>query len=329
VAPASVTLLVEDLQSLARALPQNNRYPSLERILFHGRRRRVPAETPNHLRFQLFESEPADHMPVAALTYVSSRGEAPDGRSYWLRADPVTMRADMVRVFMLSSGFADLDPGEQKEVSLIIRAALEQDGIELAEVEAAHWCFSLNSPLEFEFTPLHKALGMDVAEALPEEKAAARWKRLMTEIQVELHQSQVNMKRRSQGRQEINSIWFWGGGYLPEVPGQRFDKVLSNDPVSRGLGILAGSQVSDQEQFSVNNGATLIDWTMESANAENEADRLEKLATQLIGSASVRAGGVTLLDGNGLAWDFSRHRQFAFWRRQKSLASAFPEDELP
>lgn len=325
-APASVTLLVEDLRSLAGALPQSKRYPSLERILFRGRRQHVPAETPNHLRFKLFEADPPEHLPVAALTYVSSRGEVPDGRSYWLRADPVTMRADMVRVFMLSSGFADLDGGEQKEVSLIIRSALEQDGIELAEVEAAHWCFSLNSPLEFEFTPLHEALGMDVAEALPDVKAAARWKRLMTEIQVELHQSQVNMKRRSQGRQEINSVWFWGGGNLPGVPGQRFDEVFSNDPVSRGLGILAGSQVSGQEQCSANNGATLIDWTMESANAENEADKLEKLATRLIGSDSVRAGGLTLLDGSGLAWDFSRHEQFAFWRRQKPLASAFPED---
>ena len=324
--PGRITLLVEDLSSLAAALPGDARYPALEHILARGRPFRIPAETPNHLRFSLFGLEPAGPLPVAALTEVSASGEIPAAGSYWLRADPVTMRADMTRVFVTGCGFPGFDSGERGDISAIVRDALDRAGIEIGEESGAPWCFELPQPLAFSFTPLHEALGMDVADALPTHEDARTWKRLMTDIQVDLHQSGVNVKRRAEGRPEVNSVWFWGGGGLPGTVPARFDAVVSDDPVSRGLGVLSGCPVHAPEDWKPTDGRVLVDWVMKSSDALEEAEALERVAERLLGHPD---HALRLVDGSGAGWRYARRDRLRFWKREAPLAAAMKRAGAP
>ena len=247
VEPVRIILLVEDLGRLAAAVPRSVRCPALERLWSRGQSCDLDMPTANHLRFHLFGVDSTGPLPVAALTHVSDRQQRPDNSYYWLRADPVTMWADMARVFMTQFGFADLDPFERNEIENCIRAVLRQEGFHLHSHHPERWCIPLDAPLDFTFTPLDKALGMDVADALPEHPEARHWRRILNEIQIALHNAPVNVRRRAGGRREINSVWFWGGGFIPDAaPHDAFQTVYSDDPVSRGLAIINDCRCLEQ-----------------------------------------------------------------------------------
>lgn len=325
-----ITLLIEDLGRLAPAVPANSRSPALEVILARGNRQQITAASPNHLRFHLYGIEPDGQIPVAALTHVNDREHKPQNDYYWLRGDPVTMWADMARVFMTDYGFADLNPYERNEIENCIRAVLMDEGINMHSDHPERWCIALDKPLDFEFTPLDEALGMNVAEALPEHPEARHWRRILNEIQVALHHCPVNVRRRQRGKQEINSVWFWGGGFIPDAtPHDLFDTVYSNNPVARGLAIINDCRLkrkyeAEMAQFGRDGRSILVDWSVDSRDAVEEIEHIEKLAGALLQQVVSGQAVLTLIDGGGESWIFDRSAQRRFWRRRKPITNTFP-----
>lgn len=328
--PLHVTLLIEDLGRMVAALAPDTRLPALERILSRGAPLRRAAATANHLRFALFGIEPDGPLPVAALTHVGDRAARPEDDFYWLRVDPVTVWADMARVFMTRYDFAELDPYERNEIENCVRSVLQEAGIELRGDHPERWCIPLGEPLQFAFTPLDQALGMDLAEALPDHPEAAYWRRVLTEIQVALHNSPVNARRRAAGRREVNSVWFWGGGFLPAAtPRYVLDTVYSDCAVTRGLAIINDCRLKPLEEclnsdFVTDGQAALIDWTPGPGDAEEELFCLELLARRLLDLAD--RGRLTLIiyDGSGEGRSYDRTARRRFWRRNSPLARVLP-----
>jgi hypothetical protein len=325
-----VTLLVEAFRNLIGAMDQPHRFEALERIVSKGTACHLPSVTSNHLRFSLFGIEPEGNLPVAALTHVSDRKKRPQGDYFWLRSDPVTMWADMAKVFMTSHGFADLNPYERNEIENCIRAVLMEEGIDMQSDHPERWCIALNDPLQFEFTPLDEALGMSVADALPGHPEALFWRRILNEIQVALHNCPVNMRRRQRGRQEINSVWFWGGGFIPEAsPHDLIDTVYSDHPVTRGLAIINDCRLKKQGKagrhgFSRDGRSVLIDWTPISRYATEELEQLENLARQLVSLVDQDRIELTLYDGSGSGRLYNRKARRRFWKRSVPLSSSLP-----
>lgn len=322
-----ITLLVEALRHFVSAAPPDTEWPVLEAIWSQGSPTRLASATVNHLRFALFGLEPTGDLPVAALTHVSDRRSRTVGDYYWLRADPVTVWADMARVFMTRHGFADLDPGDRDEIENCIRGVLQREGFDLHADHPERWCIPLARPLEFSFTPLDDALGMDLGDALPDHPEARHWRRILTEIQVELHNCPVNMRRRSAGRREINSVWFWGGGFLPDATiSHVIDTVYADDAVSRGLGIISDCRVrplngiADPDLDDIGH-AVLIDWHSDTATPEAALARLEDLAGRLLKRVSGRQVELAMYDGSGEGRRYGRSEGRRFWRRRRRLSS--------
>lgn len=321
-----LTLIVEDFRQMVGAVKEPHRFPALEQLISRGKPCRIPSDSANHLRFALFGIEPDGVLPVAALTHVSDRKTAPQDDYFWLRSDPVTLWADMAKVFMTSHGFADLDPLERNEIENCIRSVLMEEGIDLHADHPERWCIALNEPLEFEFTSLDDALGMDLADALPGHHKARYWRRILNEIQVALHNCPVNIRRRQSGRQEINSVWFWGGGFIPDAaPHDLIDTVYSNNPVTRGLAIINDCRLKSQRfaaqgKFSRDGRSIMIDWLPASGYAVEELEQLESLTRQLLLLAD--HGKLVLFlysgDGEGRKYDRRAHRRF--WKRKAPLS---------
>jgi len=313
------------------ALDGESRFPALEMVLSRGRACRIESASANHLRFALFGIEPDGILPVAALTHVSDRKkEALQDNYYWLRGDPVTMWADMAKVFMTSHGFADLDPYERNEIEICIRTVLLDEGVDFHSDHPERWCIALNEPLKFDFTPLDEALGMDLADALPQHPEARFWRRILNEIQVALHNCPVNIRRRQSGKQEINSVWFWGGGFIPDAtPHNLIDTVYSNHPVTCGLAIINDCRLQKQGwaghgNFSRDGRSILIDWVPATQYAAEELEQLEGLARQLLKLTDQGKIALTLYDGGGEGRLYDRSARRRFWRRKVPLAAALP-----
>lgn len=324
-----ITLLAEDLSALAAAAPAGLRLPVLERLLGRGRRQRFGGESPDHIRFSLFGIEAAGALPIAALTRAADRADKPESDAYWLRSDPVTLWADMARVYMTHFGFADLDPCERDEIEGCLRSVLEEEGIQLQGDHPERWCIPLAKPPGFDFMPLPSALGRDLGDSLPAHPEALFWRRLLGEIQVALHNCPVNVRRRGEGRREINSVWFWGGGFMPAQQGSvAIDTVYSNHPVSSGLAILndcrrqplCGLWQDDLDDA----GRTLIDWTLNSTDPVTELNALERFLASLLPLLHQGKRRLTLIDGSGAARVYGRPQACLFWRRRRPLSSSLP-----
>jgi len=73
------------------------------------------------------------------------------------------------------------------------------------------------------------------------ENQPVQWRRLQTEIQMVLHQHEVNEEREQQGLQPINSVWCWGGHPLPERMSAPELELYADDLFTAGLAAASGS----------------------------------------------------------------------------------------
>lgn len=335
-APSSrLSILVEHLQPLARVVARapvdtpgiDSDRSALLRFLSRADAVPVQAEEADRTRCRLFGLEDIDSPPVAALTNLAETGAnaAPESPGYWIRIDPVMLRADRMRVFVLGAGMADYDEGEQAEVLRCIGEVLQEQG--LAPIAGqAHVRVALDNPLPFRFLPVGRVLGMDLGDALPDHPEARPWRRLANEIQVALHHLPVNQRRRQLGRAEINGAWPWGGGALPgSAPAPAFDRVFSDQPVSRGLARLhklepasAGDVLECDRGLLA--GHILLDWTASGDDALAEWRRLETLFRWLLSKVHQDGAQVSLHAAGRHEWILTRRGLRRFWRRDRTLA---------
>lgn len=318
-----LTILVEDLANLAGAIPGGKSCPSIELLLARGRFHRAPDLNADGQRMSLF-GLPDGEVPVAALTRLAEGdGPMPAGR-YWLRADAVSQRADMIRVFMTGAGLEGLTGTERQGICRCIEQVFDDEGLEHHAGAEGRWTLALESQPEFSFLPLEEALGLDMADALPEEPEARDWRRIMNEVQVALHNHPVNIARRQSGELLVNGCWIWGGGFLPASATENlFDAVFSVNPVSCGLALLNDIELRDLRAFdssgSVNGGRVLLDWTVESRDAGAELDRLESLCEGLLFRVRKGSLAIFLAGPDGLTWEIDRRSLRRFWRKKAPL----------
>ena len=118
-------------------------------------------------------------------------------------------------------------------------------GMPLDAPHPARWYLRL--PLEAqlpEFAPVDDVLGDDLFAHLPHGDAGRRWRALLSEAQVLLHNHPWNAQRVSQGKPPVNSLWFWGAGALPDFVRTGFRQVKGNDVLLQALAQAAGVDAS-------------------------------------------------------------------------------------
>ena len=174
--------------------------------------------------------------PVAALTALVDAC-ADQGCGFRLRADPVHLRADIDDLVLFDASDIDLSPDEAMALARTVNDALGPHG---PHIDAAHphrWYVAPDAPARIATTPLSRAAGARVSEALPRGPDAARWPRWMNEVQMALHECPVNVERERRGAVPVNSVWVWGAGSLPpagDAPAP-FVRVWTDDALLRGL----------------------------------------------------------------------------------------------
>jgi len=186
---------------------------------------------------------PADQdTPSASLSrlYDLSESELSDPARYWLRADPVHLRADQGRVLMIGADALRLDEEAGAELLAEINSHVAADGLHLYGPAAKRWYLSAGETPRIRTTPWRTIVGEDIAPYLPSGPDAARWRALMNEIQMVLYASEVNRRRLEQGELPVNSVWFWGGGRLPDRGRHEWDAVWSDDTLALGLAAYHG-----------------------------------------------------------------------------------------
>lgn len=244
--PLSLTLFVPGLLEPPADAPladllQGLALPALERLLARAERVGGPVGDAEAVLFALFGAEvpPGDDPPVAAVTRAAEGGGAPAG--WYLRADPVHLRADLSRLILFDAGTFALSMTEAAALAAAVRPLFAEVGGVLEVPAPARWYLRVGEPVRLRTRPLSAACGRDLRQALPLGADERRWRALLTEVQMALFGTPVNAEREARGEPVVNSLWVWGGGELPPPPPPTWAGTWSGDPLAVGLAGLAGT----------------------------------------------------------------------------------------
>lgn len=222
------------------AAPRIGRLPALERLMS---RSRVQESVPTAMVAALCAlwGVPLPYPPVAPLTHLADSGETDDG--WWLRADPVHLRADQDRLLLFGPALLDIEPAEAEALVAELNSFYCDQHWRFHAPVADRWYLRLSQPASLQTEPLEQVIGHDVRHYLPSGLDDAHWLRTLTEMQMLLHGSAVNQTRESAGIATINSLWLWGAGTLPYVTPNQWARVWADEPLARGLAQSSGAVV--------------------------------------------------------------------------------------
>lgn len=194
-----------------------------------GRADRSATEAGERAQLERYFTVEPKGWPMAAIQRQYDAGDA--GDHAWLRADPAHVRADMTGARLMAWGNLGIDDESARRFLTALRPIFEEAGLEMSATAPDGWFLRLPSGTSLPaFALPEQALGADLFEHLPPGESGRRWRTLMSECQVILHNHPANDQRVARGQLPVNSVWFWGGGVLPESITTQVGSVDSADP---------------------------------------------------------------------------------------------------
>lgn len=242
--------------------------------------------------------------PMAAIGRQHESGDASSGQS-WLRADPVHVRPDMAGARLMAWGNLDLATDEADAFMQALQPIFGDAGLPITRTTSERWYVALSRELSLPaFAHPADSLGEDLLKHLPEGPEGRRWRLLLTEAQVLLHNHPLNAKRMSRGQLPVNSLWFWGAGTLPISVRSRVRRLESDD-----FELLALAALVSGDAAGVEPAQRLVD-----LRGERQWLAVEPML--------LSANMPLLLDfADGARWRVDIGQRWRFWRRPlKSLA---------
>ncbi|MBP8081010.1 MAG: phosphoglycerate mutase [Arenimonas sp.] len=259
-------------------------------------------ERPQLLRY--FDLLPSG-WPMAALTREADVGDA--SLDTWLRADPVYVRPDLGGARLMAWGNLGLSAAEAETFLAPLRPVFEEVGMPISATAPERWYLRLPREMSLPaFTPPAEGLGEDLLAHLPQGADGRRWRKLLNEAQVTLHNHPRNLERAAAGLMPVNSLWFWGGGVLPDSVTCSAACVISEDHELLALARQAGASLARRET-----GSTVIDLRRMRDWAALEREHLVPALASL-----ERRHGELLLDfADGASFRIEAAQRWRFWRR--------------
>lgn len=250
--------------------------------------------------------------PAAAVTRQMDVGDA--AGATWLRVDPAYVRPDINGARLLAIGETlGLDSETADALLRPLRPLFGDVGMPIEAGRPSAWYLRLGegAPLP-DFVAADDALGGDLFEHMPAGPEGRRWRALLSEAQVLLHQHPLNAERQAKGLIPVNSVWFWGAGRLPDRVTTPFVAIHTPDATLHAFAQMAGARVAPLAPWQATNDDIAYD-----LRHERSFDRLLStwLQPALADLASKRLDALDLRWADGARFDVRRSQSLRFWRR--------------
>ncbi len=219
--------------------------PALEWFLSKSDRENTTVKSPSYQLCDLFGlSYPAEHdYPVAAVARLNDDNQPPSG--YWLRADPVHVAADRDGLILLDSTRFRLSQHDALALAAEVNKLLRPRNMSLEVPMPYRWYIQIPESQHLVTTPIDMVVGKDLLPYMPRGDDRIAWIQLLNEIQMVLHDAEINQQRQEAKQLPINSLWFWGTGKIPDRLERQWSLVISDDILARGLAMLAATPFKD------------------------------------------------------------------------------------
>ena len=302
--------------------------PGLARIVSRARTASLPDMDLESVLLDSFGVQRERDWPVAPFSWLGEGGEA--GARYWLRADPVHLRAERDAVLLVDARHFPLETESADALIGALNAHFAVDGLRFFAPNPTRWYVAIDWLPEIATSPLRAAAGRNIDPLLPKGADALTWHRWFNEIQMLFHSHAVNEAREAAGEPTVNSVWFWGGGVLPGTASTLFAGVWSDDPLARGLALASGAawaplpEGAEQWLAQAGQGEHLLALhPVPGANSPLEELEKKWFAPMLSAVRGRQLAMLSVLLQRGddtLRFDVSAGDLWKFWRRAPLLA---------
>lgn len=180
--------------------------------------------------------------PVAPITLQADIRESKEaikaGNGYWIRADPVHLRLERDHILLADSCVFRISMEEAEQFTGLLNQHFDgNQGVNFFPLRPDRWYLCLPELTLPHTHLLSEVVNRDIQNKLPFGVNNAFWRNLLNEIQMLLHEHPLNQLREGRGEFAINSIWFWGGGTLPESLASPYTNAWSNDILAVSLAL--------------------------------------------------------------------------------------------
>jgi hypothetical protein len=180
---------------------------------------------------------PQQDWPLAPLSWLGEGNDA--SGCYWLRADPVhlVLQRDC---FSLSDPVPlAVMPQQAQALVSSLNQHFALEGLLFHIGNSGRWYVRLTMSPAIHTSLPEAVINRDISQFMPQGKDAARWARLLNEIQMLLFEHPVNQEREARGEQTVNSLWFSGGGVLVDKLDASDLTIYAHDALTKGLARVA------------------------------------------------------------------------------------------
>ena len=186
--------------------------------------------------------------PVAPLALRGAGGDPAD--DYILCAEPVNLVADRDTV-VLAQTIGDLSAGDSEAIVRMLDRHFEDDDVRFDARRPDAWFARRRQAPRIVTTAPDVAGGHRLIASMPGGPDAGQWKRWQNEIEMMLHEHEVNVAREARGEPIVSGVWFWGGGRLADI-GAVPVAVVAGPPgrlgdTARGIAACGGGSVVEAE----------------------------------------------------------------------------------
>jgi hypothetical protein len=322
----ALTLIAPEIApALRRAIAERGaRWPQLARLGGRGSIRALPPARDGLRTWQValldalgVHDYPA--YPSAAVIHSGDVGQPASG--FWLHVQPMHFVAGLDRLTaVLLHGASDVARAELVELEPTLGAHLRTAGMQLVTTSHDGWLVRSERELDVQTTTPESAADSPLEDAMPRGRDAPALRRLMTELQMLLHEHPVNVARQRRGLPEINAVWFHGAGEIRGLQRYALPQAFGDDLYLRGIYRLNDAEVT----AAPTDAQTMLARLNSRAVVVVAADDVDALEAAWIAplARALGTGAITRLDIVLDRWHVTVERGalLKFWRNARPLA---------
>lgn len=260
--------------------------------------------------------------PEDGLAAMRIWGQTGDRPTVWIAAaDPVYLepRLDHLRMHALRG--ESMPTADLRVIFDYLQEKLAgQDRFGFARI-GSHGYVRANRSLMTARSPAYVIDGQLPNDYLPSGDETGTYHRLRSEVEMALHDHELNLRRESDGQLPVNSLWLWGGGFAPEQAAQPHPPLFANDPLLKGYWLSNTGVVANwPESISACLDASIAGFVAMPGAGESDMRWIEPCLVEL--RTALRSGRISrvhLLLADGYTVEIEALDRWKFWRRNFDL----------
>ena len=258
-----------------------------------------------------------------------------DKDCHWLRADPVMLSVTHNAIYCRGNRVLNLNQLERDSIELLVNDYFKDQSIELILCDSNRGYLKYTGQVGCQFMSLAEVMGQDISQRLPRGENATFWHRLMTDLQLLLHNCEVNKERLNQGEPLISGFWLWAETESNKIIDQqdRQQSIIYSDDaaLSGSLDYHLTLQQLDA-QFDVNNedNSSLVIHVSEFQEASSQSDDkgwltlyqkwvVDWLLPAIESVNNTKLQQIILLPDDGFSYQYDARSKWCFWRNHSTV----------